>query len=459
VKLLLRFIPLLLVVTSASWITQPNEFVIQRPRLGVPAVQLAGEQFEIVIKQSQPFAQLKPLPWRAHLRSPYQNDVMLKIEKEQQQGANRILTVRIPMATLNGAYSLHLQQGEQQHRQIKAVHIKTSFNNETRFIHLADQEGILGDEERYARMQHQVAEINLINPDFVLVSGDIAGYGRWPEYRRMKEILANIDAPVVVAPGNHEYRGWGGYLATFAYPYHQVDIGNYSILSLNSSHGRDQLTQSQYRWLRGQLKQHRTQVNLVQMHHPMFFRRNLVGMRDELVQEFNHYQVPAVFAGHWHSDAIFNNLGERQMLSYTFPGTKYIITTAAAAGARPSDAVAPPHNGYRLIRMLGNQIRNYSTDFDGDGYRDADSSIPSGKLHITPLPNNALEIRNELYEDFKRAKVSLTAPKQQKVLGVSHGHIVQISQEGNQKRYHIEFNLPADSQISLRLIRKKESKR
>jgi len=447
-----------MVISAALWITLPNEFIIQRPRLGVPAVQLAGERFEIVIKQSQPFPALNSAPWQAQLRSSHQNNIPLKIEKEQQRGANRVLTVRIPMSAANGGYTLHLQQGNQQQQQIKAVHIKDAFSNEIRFIHTADQEGIVGDEERYARMLHEVEEINLINPDFVLLSGDIAGYGRWSEYRRMKEILAKINAPVVVAPGNHEYRGWGGYLATFAYPYHQVDIGNYSILSLNSSHGRDQLTQSQYRWVKQQLKKHRTQVNLVQMHHPMFFRRNLRGMRDELVREFNHYQVPAVFAGHWHSDAIFNNLGERQMLSYTFPGTKYIITTAAAAGARSSDAVAPPHNGYRLIRMLGNQIRNYSTDFDGDGYRDADSSIPSGRLQITPLPNNAVEISNGLYEDFKRAKVTLTAPKQQKIIGVDHGHIVQITPEGEQTRYHIEFNLPADSKKTLRLLTKKESK-
>ncbi|MDQ7075161.1 MAG: metallophosphoesterase [Gammaproteobacteria bacterium] len=454
-KLLLRFIPLLLVIAMGIWITQPNDFVILRPRLGVPAVQLAGETFEIVVKQTQPFGQRQ---WQAMLQRPHQDDVILPIESERQQGAKRILTVRIPTEAHNGAYSLQLSQGEQYNRQIKAVHIKTSFDNNVRFIHLADQEGIVGDEERYTRMLQQIEEINLINPDFVLISGDIAGNGRWPEYQRMKEILAKLDAPVVVAPGNHEYRGWGGYLATFAYPYHQVDIGNYSILSLNSSHGRDQLTQSQYRWVRAQLKQHRTQVNLVQMHHPMFFRRNLIGMRDELVNEFNHYQVPAVFAGHWHSDAIFNNKGERQMLSYIFPGTKYIITTAAAAGARPSDAVAPPHNGYRLVRMLGNQIRNYSTDFDGDGYRDADSSIPSGKIQINTQADGSINVINALYEDFKRATVTLSAPADQKISAVNYGHIVQIISAGKQKQYQIEFDLPADSRITLKLRTQKELK-
>src|ERR671928_114140 len=44
------------------------------------------------------------------------------------------------------------------------------------------------------------------NPDAVLVSGDLADHAADAEYEQVRELLAPLEAPLYVLPGNHDDR-------------------------------------------------------------------------------------------------------------------------------------------------------------------------------------------------------------------------------------------------------------
>ena len=52
-----------------------------------------------------------------------------------------------------------------------------------------------------------VADINRQQPDAVVHTGDIVQHGRPEEYEHVREILAPLEAPIYVIPGNRDERG------------------------------------------------------------------------------------------------------------------------------------------------------------------------------------------------------------------------------------------------------------
>ena len=66
--------------------------------------------------------------------------------------------------------------------------------------------------------------------------------------------MENLGIPVVSCPGNHERKAWIQYLRHFGpITWHRVDFGPFTILSLDSGHGRDQFTPAQFAWFKREL--------------------------------------------------------------------------------------------------------------------------------------------------------------------------------------------------------------
>ncbi len=73
-------------------------------------------------------------------------------------------------------------------------------------LHIAAEGKTLGVAPMAENLTKVVAHINGLKPDLVLVSGDIANEGRQEEVARAAEVLAKLDAPFYVTPGNHDTR-------------------------------------------------------------------------------------------------------------------------------------------------------------------------------------------------------------------------------------------------------------
>jgi len=73
-------------------------------------------------------------------------------------------------------------------------------------LHIAAEGKTLGVAPMAEHLAKVVAHINGLGPDVVLVSGDIAHDGTLAEVKRAAKILARLDAPFYVIPGNHDHR-------------------------------------------------------------------------------------------------------------------------------------------------------------------------------------------------------------------------------------------------------------
>ncbi|WP_455212114.1 metallophosphoesterase [Kaarinaea lacus] len=442
----------LLIIISALWVLFPVRIDILTPRLGIPVISHAGKQIRIVTKSSLPFY-FPAIRWQ--LRADDDQYALREISSHTDFATKEFI-VELPSTIQTGAYSLLAQFGEgRQIEHRKTVHIIDSVPENFSMIQLADLPTLGGDESGDRLLQQIISEVNIINPNVVLFTGDIAYGGSWDQYRRLVDAMATVDAPVIAVAGNHEYEGWAGYLHYFREPYHAVDYGRYKFISLNSGHSRDQLTESQFQWLLAQLRQLQDQTPIVQIHHPVHHtegQRGYVHVKaDELVTLFAKYDVPIVLSGHWHGDMVFDEHGNDRRDTWDFPGIPYVATTTAGADLREAYSASPLHHGYRLIRLKKDKLESYTYDYNGDGQRDAAASIPVGKLTVTQGKGNSLTVHNELNEYFPNAKIVITTRDVENQWQPSQGRIVRQQQRGGEKDFEILVDLPANSKTTITL--------
>ena len=231
-----------------------------------------------------------------------------------------------------------------------------------------------------------------VKPDLILASGDL-GYGDTAaEFDRITNFFRDLEhqgAVVVACPGNHERKAWIQYLRHFGPDtWHRVEFGPFTILSLDSTHGRDQFTPAQFHWFRQELGNSTGRTVLVQLHHPLFPSETAISgeakgsggilgvRRAEFIQSCQDQGVAAVLAGHWHSDAVFDHTGRLRDDRPDFPGTKFIVTTTLGNEIRQVTRWPKSYFGWRLLTFEDGRLLSYTADLDGDGKPDPIASEP-----------------------------------------------------------------------------------
>jgi 3',5'-cyclic-AMP phosphodiesterase len=192
------------------------------------------------------------------------------------------------------------------------------------------------DGDPVARLAAAVESVRAVRqPDAVLVSGDLADSGADGEYEQVRELLAPLQAPVYVLPGNHDERD--GLHRHFGVPgadgelvQYSVDLGPVRLVVLDTTRpGEDagDLGAERLEWLDAELAAAPELPTLVAMHHPPV----LTGIPawDELGLPLadrralgdvieRHGQVRRLVGGHVHR-AITGDLAGRPVL--TVPST------------------------------------------------------------------------------------------------------------------------------------------
>lgn len=445
------FLSVVIVAVMALWVMLPVRFDVLAPRIGMPVIVKAGTTIELRVNSTLPFWQPQ---WQVSLALREQK-IPLNIKEKKTNFNKQHVSVKIPESVADASYSLIVSDGEKEIIRPKAVHVVSEFPDQMSIVQMADLP-TLGRGDGDQRLQQIIDEINIINPDLVFMTGDIAYGGSWDQYHRLLAAMEKINAPVIAAPGNHEYEGWAGYLTLLGEPYHSVQYGNYQVIGLNSGHGRDQFTEAQFRWLDDELNKLEGKTPIVQLHHPMHHRPDLRGYVAkhvaDMVQAFKEMGVPIVLSGHWHGDAVYDERGNDRRDTWDFPGIPYVVTTAAGADLRKKYSSSPLHHGYRLIRLDKNELVSYTYDMDGDGQRDATSSIPMGKLRSTPQDDTSVLIQNELHESFENARVQIKIPGKGSDLKPDYGRLVNRYSDDDHSYYAVEFPLAAKSEQRIQLI-------
>ena len=442
----------ILVAVAVFWVVAPVRVDVLTPRLGIPVITQTGGQFTIAIKSSLPFY-FPAVHW---LLQAGDKQYVLQPVSSRSEFAEKEFVVKVPGELASGAYSLIAQFGKGNRiEHPKTVHIIDSVPEEFTIVQLADLPTLGADESGDKLLKQIISEINIINPNVVLFTGDIAYGGGWDQYRRLVEAMAQVEAPVITVAGNHEYEGWAGYLHYFVKPYHAVDYGRYKFISLNSGHSRDQLTESQYHWLRSQLRHLQGKTPIVQIHHPLHHKKGQHGFvhvhADDMAALFKQYGVPIVLSGHWHGDMVFDEQGNERHDTWNFPGTAYVTTTTAGADLRPDYSASPLHHGYRIIRLRKDKLESYTYDYNGDGQRDAAASIPVGNLNVSYPAKNTVTVQNQLHEYLPNAIITIATDDTQGQLQPSQGRLLRKIDRNGEKLYEILIDLPADSVTTVTL--------
>lgn len=170
-----------------------------------------------------------------------------------------------------------------------------------------------------------------MQPDAVLVTGDLADTASDSEYMRVRELLIPLGAPVHVLPGNHDDRAAlrriFGLPGTAAQPVHYtVDLGPLRLVMLDTTipgEASGALDGAQLEWLDEALTASPGQPTLIGMHHPPFLTGlpawDDIGLSKDgraLLAEIvnRHPQVQRIVAGHVHR-TVAGELGGRSALS------------------------------------------------------------------------------------------------------------------------------------------------
>jgi Icc protein len=173
-----------------------------------------------------------------------------------------------------------------------------------------------------AQVERVVAAIRALpNPvDAVLVTGDLTDDASEESYRRARELLERLDAPLYVLPGNHDDRG--RLRAAFELPgageepvNYTAEVGGLRLVVFDSIvAGQDAgaYSQEQLRWLDGKLREQPEAPTLLALHHPPlptgipgWDAINLTRADREAMAGVvaRHLQLRAIAGGHLHRTA------------------------------------------------------------------------------------------------------------------------------------------------------------
>lgn len=218
-------------------------------------------------------------------------------------------------------------------------------------------------------------------PEAVVITGDLSDFGRAAEYAHLAELLAPLDMPVYLLPGNHDEREQlrrsfpsHKYLGREGFVQYSVRIGGIRLLTLDTcepGHSHGSLCAGRLGWLEAQLERHRDEPVVVAMHHPPF--RTLIGHMDDIgllqgAAELEaliarHPNVERVICGHLHR-AIDVRFGGT--IASTSPAPAHQVALDLDPAAASQWLLEPPQ--FRVFAMDGNRLVGHLAsigDFDG----------------------------------------------------------------------------------------------
>jgi 3',5'-cyclic AMP phosphodiesterase CpdA len=188
------------------------------------------------------------------------------------------------------------------------------------FAHISDLHIDLG-ERATSRAERLIATLaSMPDLDAVLVTGDIADHGTAAEYVVAGDLLARLDVPVLVLPGNHDVReqfgpGLLGSQPSGAEINQWVTIGGTDFLLCDSvipGESGGLLSEATLTWMKTALQERATgRPALVAFHHPPavlhipFIDRIRQTGEERLAELLRpHPEVVALICGHAHTAAV-----------------------------------------------------------------------------------------------------------------------------------------------------------
>lgn len=420
--------------------------VITSPLHSVPVIQERGKTFEVRLNVSSDASD-----WNAWISTSY-HEVPLTVDSALYDVSTETwsLSVKISSAAETELYNLIVQAKVggviKNFTQPRAVKVISHFPTDFEFIVMNDVTGAASYPVALRILEKAIEEINLINPSFVLFTGDLVNTGgHETEYQMFYDCLQMFEVPTYVAPGNHElYEDEEGvnYRRYIGPPYYSFDFGTYHIVTIDSGFG--EIDSTQLDWVREDLASHANSTQIfMQLHLPIFpASEDIMHVKEPakstLLELIDQYDVSMVFMGHIHHDQVT-----------TYQGHKFVHTTAIG-GIIGHEGYARSHWGYRLVRVDGNRIVSYN--YAGTTDETQRNAISFNELHATYFPSNngtssyvTATIDYGLEENLLDVLIKFVVPKQYGTgrYEVKNGVAIQIVNGTDRSVYYVETNLTA----------------
>lgn len=123
------------------------------------------------------------------------------------------------------------------------------------------------------KFETMVNEVNQLNPDFIVVTGDLTNEGLMKEYEQCKNLLTKLNAQkIITISGNHDYRNTGYLLFKKYFPFETVNELSDNVVLVTVGTARPDRNEGEvgYRqnlWLERTMKKYKDKIKILAMHH------------------------------------------------------------------------------------------------------------------------------------------------------------------------------------------------
>lgn len=443
--------------------------IVQRPLLNIPSIVVPGQELNLIC-----FAPQSTTDWGAEL---FYEDVTVPLNVTQTTYDSELdqwtLTTSIPEVDLYELYDLRVTASDGiTDDVINAVRVIDQFKTNYYFVHITDlhllghtfygESGYETDESEIEDFQEVINDINLIRPEFVLLTGDLINEGELEDFEclrnhtRTLELLAELEVPVYIVPGNHDLGGWDatpppqgtahrewwrffGWRQRVIPPVQEeyythdysFDYGNVHFTGLEASDNYDSymydvfgatsFIPSQLTWLQNDLTSAGDKTKVLFYHYD--FKHEL---------DLSTLGVDMALWGHTHSDS------EDAVHPYD-------ISTASVCDGNRTFRVVRVNNG---SLQAENSIHTHS---DGDML-----SINYNMTNDGSLDSVSATVNNKFDQAFSNGLIKFKMPLSDYGYSVTNGALEQILVSGSSAICYVKANILAENELTVSIARKLE---
>lgn len=195
--------------------------VVLRPILSIPEISVPGASFTV-----EAAAAPSVTGWAAALRgSPGTYPLVLESSEYSVEHERWFLTARVPEGVPEELYDLEVSASDDiEDVTTNSVMIRQSEPEDFYFVQITDthlptqkyyyESGADTDTTEMDDLRAVIDDINIMNPAFVLLTGDVVNEGELEEFldkryfTRTKRLLGELNVPIYLTAGNHDVGGW-----------------------------------------------------------------------------------------------------------------------------------------------------------------------------------------------------------------------------------------------------------